>query len=59
VRLSQGALTDVPVQGGTRDSQGLGDWDAGAIELGWVVIEEGNTFRLRKLTNHGPVRPLT
>ncbi|MFG2678858.1 hypothetical protein [Streptomyces sp. NPDC048392] len=24
-------------------------WDECAIELGWVVVEEGNTYRLRKL----------
>ncbi|WP_351235130.1 hypothetical protein [Streptomyces sp. NPDC002133] len=29
-------------------------WDEGAIELGWVVVvEEGNTYRLRKLTKDG------
>ncbi|MQS38377.1 site-specific integrase [Streptomyces katsurahamanus] len=28
-------------------------WDEGAIELGWVVVEEGNTHRLRKLTKDG------
>ncbi|MFF5720629.1 tyrosine-type recombinase/integrase [Streptomyces buecherae] len=29
------------------------DWDTGAIELRWVVVEEGNTFRLRRLTKDG------
>ncbi|MFJ4093473.1 tyrosine-type recombinase/integrase [Kitasatospora sp. NPDC089913] len=29
------------------------DWDTGAIKLRWVVVEEGNTFRLRKLTKDG------
>ncbi|MBH1936641.1 hypothetical protein I5Q34_20570 [Streptomyces sp. AV19] len=28
-------------------------WDEGAIELGWVVVEEGNEYRLRKLTKDG------
>ncbi|MFE5853719.1 hypothetical protein ACFQ61_10960 [Streptomyces sp. NPDC056500] len=28
-------------------------WDECAIELGWVVVEEGNTYRLRKLTKDG------
>ncbi|MET8177716.1 hypothetical protein [Streptomyces sp. NPDC005336] len=28
-------------------------WEQGAIELGWVVVEEGNTYRLRKLTKDG------
>ncbi|MEU7427669.1 hypothetical protein [Streptomyces sp. NPDC040750] len=28
-------------------------WEEGAIELGWVVVEEGNTYRLRKLTKDG------
>ncbi len=28
-------------------------WDRGAIELEWVVVEEGNTFRLRRLTKDG------
>ncbi|MEU9603727.1 hypothetical protein [Streptomyces sp. NPDC048057] len=28
-------------------------WDECAIELAWVVIEEGNTYRLRKLTKDG------
>ncbi|MFB7473221.1 tyrosine-type recombinase/integrase [Kitasatospora sp. NPDC056184] len=29
------------------------NWDEGSIELAWVVVEEGNTFRLRKLTKDG------
>ncbi|MFI9258176.1 hypothetical protein ACIGT4_10705 [Streptomyces sioyaensis] len=29
------------------------NWDEGSIELGWVVVEEGNTYRLRKLTKDG------
>lgn len=29
------------------------DWDEGSIELGWVVVEEGNTYRLRRLTKDG------
>ncbi|MGW3232440.1 tyrosine-type recombinase/integrase [Kitasatospora sp. NPDC001095] len=29
------------------------DWDTGSIKLRWVVVEEGNTFRLRKLTKDG------
>ncbi|MFJ6123792.1 tyrosine-type recombinase/integrase [Streptomyces griseoviridis] len=28
-------------------------WDDCAIELAWVVVEEGNTYRLRKLTKDG------
>ncbi len=28
-------------------------WDECAIELAWVVVEEGNTYRLRKLTKDG------
>ncbi|MCQ8774196.1 hypothetical protein [Streptomyces telluris] len=28
-------------------------WDEGAIELAWVVVEEGNSYRLRKLTKDG------
>lgn len=28
-------------------------WDDCAIELGWVVVEEGNTYRLRKRTKDG------
>ncbi len=29
------------------------DRDEGSIELGWVVIEEGKAYRLRKLTKDG------
>ncbi|WP_457031076.1 hypothetical protein [Kitasatospora sp. P5_F3] len=29
------------------------DWDRGAIELEWVVVEAGNAFRLRRLTKDG------
>ncbi|MFJ7907534.1 tyrosine-type recombinase/integrase [Kitasatospora sp. NPDC096204] len=29
------------------------DWDTGAIKLRWVVVEEGNSYRLRKLTKDG------
>ncbi|WP_282205252.1 tyrosine-type recombinase/integrase [Kitasatospora fiedleri] len=29
------------------------NWDEGSIELAWVVVEEGNTYRLRKLTKDG------
>jgi integrase len=28
-------------------------WDECAIELAWAVVEEGNTYRLRKLTKDG------
>ncbi|MGW6600252.1 tyrosine-type recombinase/integrase [Streptomyces sp. NPDC055036] len=44
---------------GVRRSEALGmkwslvKWDEGAIELGWVVVEEGNAYRLRKLTKDG------
>ncbi|MEV6688323.1 hypothetical protein AB0N28_23745 [Streptomyces sp. NPDC051130] len=31
----------------------LVNWDEGSIELGWVVVEEGNTYRLRELTKDG------
>ncbi|MFJ2216154.1 hypothetical protein ACIQVO_33135 [Streptomyces sp. NPDC101062] len=31
----------------------LVNWDAEAIELGWAVVEEGNTYRLRKFTKDG------
>lgn len=47
------AATDV------RRSEALGmrwtlvHWEEGAIALGWVVVEEGNTCRLRKLTKEG------
>ncbi|MER5691725.1 tyrosine-type recombinase/integrase [Streptomyces mirabilis] len=47
------AATDV------RRSEALGmrwslvHWEEGAIALGWVVVEEGNTYRLRKLTKEG------
>ncbi|MFD6437518.1 hypothetical protein [Streptomyces venezuelae] len=34
-------------------------WAEGAIELGWVVVEEGNTYRLRKLTKDGDDNALT
>ncbi|GHG98593.1 hypothetical protein [Streptomyces rubradiris] len=29
------------------------NWAEGSIEPGWVVVEEGNTYRLRKLTKDG------
>ncbi|PNE32649.1 hypothetical protein AF335_19220 [Streptomyces eurocidicus] len=29
------------------------DWNVGSIKLKWVVVEEGNSFRLRKLTKDG------
>ncbi|MEU3598843.1 tyrosine-type recombinase/integrase [Streptomyces sp. NPDC006798] len=44
---------------GVRRSEALGmkwsliRWDQCAIELEWVVVEEGNTFRLRRLTKDG------
>ncbi|MGS2591383.1 hypothetical protein [Streptomyces hebeiensis] len=31
----------------------LTHWDECAIELAWVVVGEGNTYRLRKLTKDG------
>ncbi|KUJ70830.1 hypothetical protein ACZ90_00485 [Streptomyces albus subsp. albus] len=33
-------------------------WDDCAIELDWVVVEEGNTFRLRRLTKDGDDKPV-
>ncbi|MFJ4791911.1 tyrosine-type recombinase/integrase [Kitasatospora purpeofusca] len=44
---------------GCRRSEALGlrwedvHWDSGAIDLQWVVVEEGNTFRHRPLTKDG------
>ncbi|MFF4453372.1 hypothetical protein [Streptomyces goshikiensis] len=31
----------------------LVNWGEGCIELGWVVVEEGHAYRLRKLTKDG------
>jgi integrase len=44
---------------GCRRSEALGlrwkdiHWDSGVIDLHWVVVEEGNTFRHRALTKDG------
>lgn len=57
-------LRDAPlwssyVATGDRRSEVLGfkwdliNWDEGSIELGWVVVSEGNGYRLRKLTKDG------
>lgn len=62
--LTHHCLRDAPLwtvyaATGVRRSEALGmkwslvRWDEGAIELGWVVVEEGNTYRLRKLTKDG------
>nr|WP_167532178.1 MULTISPECIES: tyrosine-type recombinase/integrase [Streptomyces] len=62
--LTHHCLRDAPLwtvyaATGVRRSEALGmkwsliNWDAGSIELGWVVVEEGNTYRLRKLTKDG------
>jgi hypothetical protein len=34
-------------------------WDERAVELGWVVVEEGNTYRLRTLTEDGDDNAIT
>jgi integrase len=63
-RKTHHCLRDAPlwttiVATGVRRSEALGmkwsliHWDKGAIELGWVVVEEGSTFRLRRLTKDG------
>lgn len=62
--LTHHCLRDAPLwtvyaATGVRRSEALGmkwslvHWEEGAIELGWVVVEEGNTYRLRKLTKDG------
>ncbi|MET7906391.1 tyrosine-type recombinase/integrase [Streptomyces sp. NPDC005355] len=62
--LTHHCLRDAPLwtvyaATGVRRSEALGmkwsliRWEEGAIELGWVVVEEGNTYRLRKLTKDG------
>lgn len=62
--LTHHCLRDAPLwtvyaATGVRRSEALGmkwslvRWDEGAIELGWVVVEEGNAYRLRKLTKDG------
>ncbi|MFF4223218.1 tyrosine-type recombinase/integrase [Streptomyces abikoensis] len=62
--LTHHCLRDAPLwtayaATGCRRSEVLGwmwdliNWDECSITLGWVVIEEGNTFRLRKLTKDG------
>jgi integrase len=62
--LAHHCLRDAPLwtiyaATGVRRSEALGmkwsliHWEEGAIELGWVVVEEGNTYRLRKLTKDG------
>jgi integrase len=44
---------------GCRRSEALGlrwsdvHWDRGTVDLAWVVVEEGNTFRHRALTKDG------
>lgn len=54
--LRDAPLWTVYAATGVRRSEALGmkwsliHWDEGAIELGWVVVEEDNTCRLRKLT---------
>ncbi|WP_344635792.1 tyrosine-type recombinase/integrase [Kitasatospora cystarginea] len=57
--LRDAPLWTVIAASGVRRSEALGmkwslvRWDECAIELGWVVVEEGNTFRLRRLTKDG------
>ncbi|ARX82331.1 hypothetical protein SMD44_01741 [Streptomyces alboflavus] len=62
--LTHHCLRDAPLwtvyaATGVRRSEALGmkwslvHWEQGAIELGWVVVEEGNSYRLRKLTKDG------
>ncbi|NEC92531.1 tyrosine-type recombinase/integrase [Streptomyces sp. SID12501] len=62
--LAHHCLRDAPLwtvyaATGVRRSEALGmkwslvRWEECAIELGWVVVEEGNTYRLRKLTKDG------
>ncbi|MFE3945846.1 tyrosine-type recombinase/integrase [Streptomyces sp. NPDC059118] len=62
--LTHHCLRDAPLwtvyaATGVRRSEALGmnwslvNWDEGSIELGWVVVEEGNAYRLRKLTKDG------
>ncbi|MFC5803983.1 hypothetical protein [Streptomyces formicae] len=62
--LTHHCLRDAPLwtvyaATGVRRSEALGmkwsliNWAEGSIELGWVVVEEGNTYRLRKLTKDG------
>ncbi|GAA2231952.1 site-specific integrase [Streptomyces amakusaensis] len=62
--LTHHCLRDAPLwtvyaATGVRRSEALGmkwsliHWDEGSIELGWVVVEEGNDYRLRKLTKDG------
>ncbi|MGQ5640321.1 MULTISPECIES: hypothetical protein [unclassified Streptomyces] len=57
--LRDAPLWTVYAATGVRRSEALGmkwslvHWEEGAIELGWFVVEEGNTYRLRKLTKDG------
>ncbi|WP_308402335.1 tyrosine-type recombinase/integrase [Streptomyces sp. AN091965] len=62
--LTHHCLRDAPLwtvyaATGVRRSEALGmkwsliNWAEVSIELGWVVVEEGNTYRLRKLTKDG------
>ncbi|GAA0455582.1 tyrosine-type recombinase/integrase [Streptomyces stramineus] len=62
--LTHHCLRDAPLwtsyaATGCRRSEVLGwrwdlvNWEEGCITLGWVVVEEGKTYRLRKLTKEG------
>ncbi|BAJ32376.1 hypothetical protein KSE_66170 [Kitasatospora setae KM-6054] len=57
--LRDAPLWTVIAATGVRRSEALGmkwslvKWDECAIELGWVVVEEGSSFRLRRLTKDG------
>ncbi|RLV10204.1 hypothetical protein CTZ27_02975 [Streptomyces griseocarneus] len=57
--LRDAALWTAYAASGCRRSEVLGwkwdliNWDEGSITLAWVVVEEGKTFRLRKLTKDG------
>lgn len=62
--LARHCLRDAPLwtvyaATGERRSEALGmrqsliNGDEGSLELGWVVVEEGNSYRLRKLTKDG------
>ncbi|MEU2513748.1 tyrosine-type recombinase/integrase [Streptomyces syringium] len=57
--LRDAALWTGHAASGCRRSEVLGwkwdliNWEECSITLGWVVVEEGKTFRLRKLTKEG------
>ncbi|MCM2390339.1 tyrosine-type recombinase/integrase [Streptomyces albipurpureus] len=57
--LRDAALWTTIAVTGVRRSEAMGmrwsliNWDQGVIELGWVVVEVGNTFLLRRLPKDG------